>query len=134
MAGASKHGKDMIQVPVQFVTLPSPFYTHARKYQELQPYQGKRQFATYVIGYTFTKNNKKLYIVARLSYMGGKPAIAQYHYRGYSKLKAWIAFHNIPYTEMRINDKNTRKYLVAVAIIAVIVTLIVIFKKHGTHS
>lgn len=30
--------------------------------------------------------------------------------------------------------KNTRKYLVAVAIIAVIVTLIVIFKKHGTHS
>ncbi len=102
----TKNGKPAMVVPVNFVTLPENFYTHARKYQELQPYQGKRQFATYVIGCTFTKNNKKLYVVARLTYMGGKPAIATTHYRGYSKRTAWIVFHAIPYTEMRMTDKN----------------------------
>lgn len=109
MAGASKHGKDMILVPVQFVTLPSPFYTHARKYLKTGSFAGKVQTATYVIGCTFTKNNKKLYIVARLSYMGGKPAIAQAHYRGYSKRDAWRIFSSLPYHEMRMNDKNGKE-------------------------
>lgn len=108
-ATGTKNKKPAMVVPVQMVTLPENFYTHARKYLKLGMYQGKQQVATYVIGCTFTKNNKQLYVVARLVYMGGKPAVAQYHYRGYSKRTAWIVFNNLPYHEMRMTDKSGKQ-------------------------
>ena len=106
-AAGTKHKKPAMVVPVQFVTLPQGFYTHATKYLETgKPYNGKRQFNTYVIGCAFTKNNKKLYVVAQLTYMGGKPAIAVNHYRGYSKRTAWIVFNNLPYHEVKYTQAS----------------------------
>lgn len=108
-SNGSKHGKPAMMVPVQFVTLPQNFYTHARKYLRLNhvnPNTGRQDVATYVIGNAFTQNGKKLYFVARLNYMGGKPAVAETHYRGYSKRQAWFVFNDLPFHEMRMNDNN----------------------------
>ena len=38
--------------------------------------------------------------------MGGKPAIAVNHYRGYSKRTAWIVFNNLPYHEVKYTQKS----------------------------
>jgi len=99
-AKGTKHGKPAMTVPVQYVTLPQNFYTQASKrLYTNKTYNGQKQYNLYVIGCAYTKNNKPLYIVAQLTYMGGKPAIAVNHYRGYSKRTAWIVFQNLPYHE-----------------------------------
>ena len=103
---ASKNGKDMMLVPVKFVTLPQNFYIHARKFLKTGSFKGKEQYNTYVVGCCFTKNNKQYYVVAQLSYMGGKPAVAQTHYRGYSKRDAWKIFKNIPFHRLVINQPD----------------------------
>lgn len=98
----TKHKKPAMVVPVQYVTLPQGFYTHATKtLYTNKSFNGTQQRNTYVIGCAFTRNNKKLYVVAQLTYMGGKPAVAVNHYRGYSKRTAWIVFQNLPYHEVK---------------------------------
>lgn len=98
----TKHKKPAMVVPVQYVTLPQGFYTHATKtLYTNKSFNGTKQRKTYVIGCAFTRNNKKLYVVAQLTYMGGKPAVAVNHYRGYSKRTAWIVFQNLPYHEVK---------------------------------
>lgn len=102
-AKGTKNGKPSMNVPAQFVTLPSPFYTFGRKHQG----QGNNQ-RTYVIGATMTKNGRKLYIVAQLTYMGGKPAVAENRYKGYSRYTAWSVFNEIPYLQKEVKDANNK--------------------------
>lgn len=103
--GTSK-GKPAMVVPVGYVTLPSPFYTFGRKHHNLGKKGGYERVRTYVIGATMTSGGKKLYIVAQLTYMGGKPAIAENRYKGYSRYMAWSVFNEIPYTTKSIKDAN----------------------------
>ena len=103
--GTSK-GKPAMVVPVGFVTLPSPFYTFGRKHMNLGKKNGNERVRTYVIGATMTSGGKKLYVVAQLTYMGGKPAIAENRYKGYSRYTAWSVFNEIPYTTKSIKDAN----------------------------
>lgn len=105
-ATGTKNKKPAMVVPVGYVTLPSPFYTFGRKHQNLGKKGGYERVRTYVIGATMTKNSKKMYIVAQLSYMGGKPAVAENRYKGYSRYTAWNVFNEIPYTTKSIKDAN----------------------------
>ena len=102
----TKNKKPAMVVPVGYVTLPSPFYTFGRKHHDLGKQGGYDRQRTYVIGATMTKNGKKLYIVAQLTYMGGKPAVAENRYKGYSRYTAWAVFNEIPYTTKEIKDAN----------------------------
>ena len=103
-ATGTKNKKPAMVVPVGYVTLPSPFYTFGRKHQNLSKKGGFERVRTYVIGATMTKNGKKMYIVAQLTYMGGKPAVAENRYKGYSRYTAWGVFNEIPYTTKSIKD------------------------------
>lgn len=105
-ATGTKNKKPAMVVPVGYVTLPSPFYTFGRKHQNLGKKGGYERVRTYVIGATMTKNSKKMYIVAQLTYMGGKPAVAENRYKGYSRYTAWTVFNEIPYTTKSIKDAN----------------------------
>lgn len=105
-ATGTKNKKPAMVVPVGYVTLPSPFYTFGRKHQNLGKKGGYERVRTYVIGATMTKNGKKMYIVAQLTYMGGKPAVAENRYKGYSRYTAWGVFNEIPYTTKSIKDAN----------------------------
>lgn len=95
----TKKGKPSMNVPAQFVTLPSPFYYFGRKHLGKKP-----NLKTFVLGATKTKNNGNLYIVARMNYMGGKPAIVENHYKGYSRYTAWDVFNNLPYNKKFVKD------------------------------
>ena len=103
-AKGTKNGKPAMVGPVGYITLPSPFYTFGRKHQNLGKKGGFERVRTYVIGATVTKGGRKLYIVAQLSYMGGKPAVAENRYKGYSRYMAWSVFNEIPYTTKSIKD------------------------------
>lgn len=103
-ATGTKNKKPAMVVPVGYVTLPSPFYTFGRKHQNLGKKGGFERVRTYVIGATMTKNGKKMYIVAQLTYMGGKPAVAENRYKGYSRYTAWNVFNEIPYTTKSVKD------------------------------
>lgn len=105
-ATGTKNKKPAMVVPVGYVTLPSPFYTFGRKHHNLGKLNGNERIRTYVIGATMTKNGKKLYVVAQLTYMGGKPAVAENRYKGYSRYTAWSVFNEIPYTTKDIKDAN----------------------------
>lgn len=110
-ANGTKNNKPAMVVPVGYVTLPSPFYTFGRKHQNLGKKGGLERVRTYVIGATVTSGGKKLYIVAQLTYMGGKPAVAENRYKGYSRYIAWNVFNEIPYTTKDIKDAdNTWKH------------------------
>lgn len=103
-ATGTKNKKPAMVVPVSYVTLPSPFYTFGRKHQNLGKQGGYERVRTYVIGATITKNGKKMYIVAQLTYMGGKPAVTENRYKGYSRYTAWAVFNELPYTDKSIKD------------------------------
>ena len=103
-ATGTKNKKPAMVVPVGYVTLPSPFYTFGRKHQNLGKQGGYERVRTYVIGATITKNGKKMYIVAQLTYMGGKPAVAENRYKGYSRYTAWAVFNELRYTNKSIKD------------------------------
>ena len=103
-ATGTKNKKPAMVVPVGYVTLPSPFYTFGRKHQNLGKKGGFERVRTYVIGATMTKNGKKMYNVAQLTYMGGKPAVAENRYKGYSRYTAWNVFNEIPYTTKSVKD------------------------------
>lgn len=101
----TKNGKPAMTVPAQYVTLPANFYIFGRKHNG----DGNNR-RTYVIGAAKTKNGKNLYCVAQLTYMGGKPAVAENRYKGYSRYNAWSTFNEIPYTDKEVKDaKNNWK-------------------------
>ena len=98
----SKNRKPSMNVPAQFVTLPSPFYTFGRKHLN----EGKPNQRNFVIGATKSKNNRNIYVVAQLTYMGGKPAVTENRYKGYSRFTAWSVFNELPYHMKWIKDAN----------------------------
>ena len=104
--GMSKvNGVPYFKVPAAMITMPkdNTWYV-ARKQLNYTDKSGRNQVATYVMGFhkssTTNKQGKqnKIWFVARLQYLGGKPGIASYYYRDYSRRGADNYFKRLPST------------------------------------